>query len=208
MMIEKKNGVYTYNNETFNFDFTTGLTLSKKVTFVNSIVNTVVSDNYNSLIRDMMFDHMIIQMFTNVGNFYFKNTDDTISAIEQFLEETNIVDIVKANMNFGLIDELNTAVDKAIEYRTGIHPSPIADSISSLMSTIEKKVNEVDLTSMMEMAQKFANMTGEFTPESVMNAYMNSDLHKNNLEEIEEAKKQRAEFAKNMDMAIKSVNNK
>lgn len=208
MMIEKKNGVYTYNNETFNFDFTTGLTLSKKVTFVNSIVNTVVSDNYNSLIRDMMFDHMIIQMFTNVGNFYFKNTDDTISAIEQFLEETNIVDIVKANMNFGLIDELNIAVDKAIEYKTGIHPSPIADSISSLMSTIEKKVNEVDLTSMMEMAQKFANMTGEFTPESVMNAYMNSDLHKNNLEEIEEAKKQRAEFAKNMDMAIKSVNNK
>lgn len=206
MMIEKKNGVYTYNNETFNFDFTTGLTLSKKVTFVNSIVNTVVSDNYNSLIRDMMFDHMIIQMFTNVGNFYFKNTDDTISAIEQFLEETNIVDIVKANMNFGLIDELNIAVDKAIEYKTGIHPSPIADSISSLMSTIEKKINEVDLTSMMEMAQKFANMTGEFTPESVMNAYINSDLHKNNLEEIEEAKKQRAEFAK--DMAIKSVNNK
>lgn len=208
MMIEKKNGVYTYNNETFNFNFATGLTLSEKVAFVNSIVDTVVGNNYNSLIRDMMFDHMIVQTFTNVGNFYSKNTNDVISSIEQFLEETNIVDIVKANMNFGLIDELNTAVDKAIEYRTGIHPSPIADSISSLMSTIERKINEVDLTNMMEMAQKFANMTGELTPERVMNAYMNSDLHKSNLEEIEEAKKQRAELAKNIDTAIKSVNNK
>ena len=36
---------------------------------------------------------------------------------------------------------------------------------------------------------------------------MNTDIHKNNVIEIEEAKKQRTEFAKDMDAAIKSVNN-
>ena len=205
MMKEIKNGVYFYNDETFNFDFATSLTMSEKVTFVNSVTNTVVGNNYNSLIRDMMFDNMIVQLFTNVGNFYFKDVEDTVSAIEEFLEETSVAEIVKANMENGLLDELNKAVDKAIEYRTGIHPSPLSEALASLLSTIEKKINEVDLTSMADMAQKFVGMTGELTPESVMNAYMNSDFHQNNLAEIEKAKKQRAEFANDMDKAIKSV---
>lgn len=207
-MKETKNGVYTHNDKSYNFDFATNLTMSEKVVFVNSVVDTVVGDNYNSMVRDMMFDHMIVQLFTNVGNFYFKGADNEINAIEQFLEETYIVDIVKANMEDGLLDELNKAVDKAIEYRTGIHTNPLSEALASLVSTIEKKINEVDLTSMMDMAQKFASMTGKLTPESIMNAYMNSDLHQGNLAEIEEAKRQRAEFAKDMDEAIKAVNEK
>ena len=208
MMKEMKNGVYFYGDKTLNFDFVTSLTMSDKVTFVNSIVDTVVGNNYNSLIRNMMFDHMVVQLFTNVGNFYFKDADDTIDAIEQFLEETNIVDVVKANMEYGLLDELNKAVDKAIEYRTGIHVNPLSEAVSSLVSTIERKINEVDLSGMMEMAQKFASMTGELTPESIIDAYMNSGFHQSNLAEIGETKKQRVEFANDMDKAIKAVDKK
>ena len=208
MMNETKTGVYFYGDETLNFDFATSLTMSDKVAFVNAVTDTVVGNNYNSLIRDMMFDHMIIQLFTNIGNFYFKDADDTITAIEQFLYETNIVDIVKANMYDGILDELNKAVDKAIEYRTGIHINPLSEAIASLVSTLEKKINEVDLTSMMDMAQKFAGMTDELTPDSIVNAYINSDFHQCNLAEIEESKKQRAEFAKDMDKAIKAVDKK
>ena len=205
MMKNIKTGVYTHNDETFNFNFATSLTASEKITFVNSTVDTIVSDNYNSLIRDIMFDHMIIQLFTNVGSFYFKDAADVIDAIEQFLEETNIVDIVKANMEIGLLEELEKAVDKAIEYRTGIHPSPIADSLASLLSTLEKKVNEFDMGSMMGMAQKFAGMTDEFNLDNLVNAYMNSDIHQKNLEEIAESKKEKAEIAENLDKAIKIV---
>lgn len=188
MMNEMKTGVYFYGDEAIDFSFATNLTMSDKVAFVNAVTDTVVGNNYNSLIRDMMFDHMVVQLFTNVGNFYFKDAINTIDAIEKFLEETNIVEIVKANMDIELLDELNNATDKAIEYRTGIHPSPIADSLSSLLSTLEKKINEVDLDSMMSMAQKFASMTGELTPESIMNAYINSDIHKKNLAEIADVK--------------------
>lgn len=208
MMKEMKNGAYFHNDEAHNFNFVTNLTMSDKVTFVNSVADTVVGNNYNSLIRDMMFDHMIIQLFTDIGGFYFKDADDTIEAIEQFLEDTNIVDVVKANMDIGLLDELNKAVDKAIEYRTDIHPSPLNEALASLLSTLEKKVNEIDLGSAMDMVQKFVGMTGELTPESVVNAYVNSNIHQSNLAEVEEVKKQRAEFAKDMDKAIKAVNNK
>lgn len=198
-------GVYAKGEESFNFNFYTTLSMSEKVTFINSVVNTVVGDDYNFIVRPMIFDFMIVKMMTDVDTSFANNSNDTIDAIEQFLTETNIVDIVKANMEDSLIDNLNVAVDKAIEYRTGIHPSPIADALASLLSTLEKKVNELDLDDMMNMAQKFAGMTGELTPESIVNAYINSDIHKKNEIEIEEAKRQRAEFAEDMDKAIKLV---
>lgn len=200
-----KMGVYAKGEESFNFNFYTTLSMSEKVTFINSVVNTVVSDDYNFIVRPMIFDFMIVKMMTDVDTSFANNSNDTIDAIEQFLTETNIVDIVKANMEDSLIDNLNVAVDKAIEYRTGIHPSPIADALASLLSTLEKKVNELDLDDMMNMAQKFAGMTGELTPESIVNAYINSDIHKKNEIEIEEAKRQRAEFAEDMDKTIKLV---
>ena len=76
-----------------------------------------------------------------------------------------------------------------IQYLTGIHTNPIGESLASLFSTIEKKVNEIDLDSMMSMAQKFASMTEDFTMENLVKEYMNSDVHKENLAEIANSKK-------------------
>lgn len=200
-----KVGTYFYNDETLNFNFVTTLSASEKITFVNSVVNTIVDDNYNSIIRDIAFDYVVIRVFTDIDTTPLQNSEDMIDAIEQFLSETTIVDVVKVNMEDGLLDSLNEAVDKAIEYRTGIHPSPLNDALASLISTLEKKVNEIDLGSAMKMAKKFAGMTDEFNLENLVNAYMNSDIHKKNVVEIEEAKKQRVEIAENLDKAIKSV---
>lgn len=211
-MKNTKLGTYIRNDETYNFNFATDLSAHDKTVFVRTVVDTLVSeDSYDSIIRDMIFNFAIVMLFTDIDTSFTKAVDDEgeeISAlipIESFLEETNVVEIVKVNMEIGLLDELNKAVDKSIEYRTGIHPSPIADSLASLLSTLEKKINEIDLGSAMEMAQKFAGMTGEFTPESLVNAYMNSDFHQKNLDEIAESKKEKAKIAENLDKAIKIV---
>lgn len=208
-------GVYTYNEENYNFIFATDLSAFSKMVFVKSVVETIVSDNnYNSIIRDLIFDFNIIRVFTDIDTSFVNSKDDDgnsinpIIPIEEFLEDTNIVDIVKENMRIGLLDELNDAVNKSIQYLTGIHPNPLSESIANLINTIEKKINEVDLDSMMDMAKKFANMTEDFTIDNVINKYMESDTHKKNLIEIEAAKKQRAEFAKDMDKAIKLVTDK
>lgn len=184
-----KTGTYFYNDESYNFEFTTSLSVSKKISFINSIVDSVVDNNYYTVVRDMLFDFAIIRTFTYIDTTFVKNSDSMIDTIEEFLNETNIVDIVKANMEIGLLEELNEAVDKAIEYRTGIHPSPLNDALASLLSTLEKKVSEIDLSSAMGMAQKFAGMTGDLTPESLINAYMNSETHQNNVIEIAKSKK-------------------
>lgn len=208
-----KTGTYIRNDETFNFNFTTDISAFEKLIFVNSVVDSIVDENrYNSIVRDLIFDFNIIRVFTDIDTSFVSVKDDDgnsinpIIPIEQFLEKTNVVEIVKANVEIGLIDELNKAVDKSIEYMTGIHPNPINEALANLLGTIEKKVDEIDLDSMMGMAQKFAGMTEDFTMDNVINTYMNSDIHKRNLAEIEESKKQRAEFAKDMDKAIKLVN--
>ena len=189
MMNEMKTGTYFYNDETYNFNFRTDLSVAEKLRFVNSVVDLVVDETrYNSVIRDLIFDFYIVDIMTDVNTEELKDSLSFLNDVEDFLLSTNIIEIVKANAFPTLFDELNDAVNKSIAYRTGIHPSPLSNALSSLLSTLEKKINEVALDSMMVMAQKLAGMTGEFTPDSIVNAYMNSDMHKKNLAEIAEAK--------------------
>lgn len=197
MMKEIKNGVFTYNNKSYNFEFKTSLSAHDKQVFVKTVVGNLVDDaGYDVVIKDLIFDFVIIEVFTNIDTSFINMEDDEgndinpIIPIEHFLEETNVVDIVKENMETGLLDELNRAVDLDIQYLTGIHPNPLNEAITNLISTIEKKIREVDLDSMMSMAQKFAGMSEDFTLDNIVNAYMNSDIHKSNLAEIKEAKEE------------------
>jgi hypothetical protein len=207
-------GTYLHNDELHSFNFATNLSAYSKLIFVNSVADTLVDENrYDSIVRDLIFDFNIIRVFTDIDTSFVNIIDDEgnvinpIIPIECFLEETNIVEIIKENMNIGLLDELNDAVNKTIEYRTGIRFNPLNDAIASLVNTIERKISEIDLDSVMEMANIFSGLTGDITPESIVNAYLSSDTHKKNMTEIEESKKQKSEFAENMNDAIKSVNN-
>lgn len=193
-----KTGTYINytNNEVINFNFATDLSAYRKMMFVGYVVNSLVDDDhYDSIVRDLIFDFGLVSILTDIDTSFINQKDDKdnpinpIIFIEKFLEETNVVDVVKANMVEGLLEQLNKAVDKSIEYRTGIHPSPLNDALASLVNTLEKKINEFDMGSAMEMAQKFAGITGDLTVDNIVNAYMNSDLHKKNLKEIAKSKK-------------------
>ena len=206
-------GVYTHNDESYNFNFATSLSAHEKAIFVRTVVNTIVDDdNYDSVLRDIIFDYTTISMMTDIDTSFLKVADDNgnvvtdIDMLEEFLMSTNIVDIIKANAVPAIFEELSKAVDKSIQYRTGINPSPLSDALTSLVSTIEKKINEIDLDSMMGMAAKFMDMTDNLTPESIVNVYLSSDIHKKNLDEIEKAKKDKAEITKNLDKTINEVN--
>lgn len=189
-MNEMKTGVYFYNDESYDFDFYTKLSSAKKLEFVNSVVDLLIDENhYNSIIRDLIFDYYTIKVFTTIDTEELDNSLNFLNDVEDFLLSTNIVEVIRANAFPTLFDELNMAVDKSIQYLTGIHPSPLSDAFASLLSALEKKTNEVNLDSMMGMAQKIASMIGEFTPDSIVNAYMNSDMHKKNLEEIADSKR-------------------
>jgi hypothetical protein len=177
-----KMGVYTKGEEQVAFNFYTSLTASKKLTFVNSVVNTIIDDNYNSIIKDVVFDYIMIQVFTDIDTAPLEDIDK----IEEFLADTNVISIIKENVESGLIDELNKAVDMNIEYRTGIHKNPIGEVFANLLNTLENKIDNIniDTDSMMKMAEVFNGISGELTVDKVLEAYSKSDTFKKNRENM------------------------
>lgn len=172
-----KTGVYTKDGSDFSFDFHTSLPASKKVTFVDSMSKSLIDknrNNYNYIIRDMMFDFYLVISMTDVDVSDIAREGD-VDVIEEFLDSTNIVDIVKKNAEPGFIQELSDAVDLNLEYRTGVKIDPIAKALSSLLNTIEGKIPEYDMDKMFEISDALSGISGELTADKMLEAYMNND---------------------------------
>lgn len=179
-----KMGVYTRNGEEFPFNFYTALRVSDKVKFVNSVTSQVVSDTYNAVIRDLMFQYAIVDIFTDVDIAYIQTSDSPLELIEELLEETNIVDIVVDNAAVGLIAELNKAVDDNIEYLTGIHRNPINEGLGRLLDTVERKIADMDMSELMKAAQVINGIQGEFTMDKMLESYSKSDMFKEKYDQM------------------------
>lgn len=193
-----KTGAYTYKNESIPFNFYTELRAVDKIKFINAVCDTLIDTNYYSVIRDLVFDFQIVNVFTDVVVPELQDSPSPISIIEEFLDDTNIVEIVKANVDKKLIAELEKAVDENIEYRTGIHKNTLEDALTSLLHTVEQKINDVDTEGMMEMAMKLNSIFDELTPERILQAYSETDMFKNRIYEKEQERQ-------NHDVAIKKA---
>lgn len=172
-------GTYIKGDENFNFTFKTNPTMSEKLGFVSSVTDVLVGENYLSMLRDMVFDFYIISMFTDVDITSISNADNSIDKIEELLEETNIVDIVKANIDSKLLDELNEAVDNNIEYKTGIHKNALNEALSSLIKTLESKIEGVDTKAMMDLAGALSGVGEELTMDNLVQSYISSGVLEN-----------------------------
>ena len=58
-----KLGVYNLNGEDFTFNFKTSLSAIEKVYFVNSVTESLIDDNYNYVLKDLIFDFYIVDVF-------------------------------------------------------------------------------------------------------------------------------------------------
>lgn len=189
MNIEIKTGTYNRNGESIPFEFSTSLSASNKLNFVNSVVKVVVDDDdYNYVIENMIFDFYIVNYFTNIDVSEITESPNNIDMIEDFLNETDIVNIIKMNAVHGIINELEKAVSLNIEYKTGIHVNPISSSLSSLLDTIEQKVDGIDLEEMMGIAESIAGISDELTADKLLDAYAKTDIFKKNWENAESDK--------------------
>ena len=183
MKKEVMSSVYIKNGEEIAFAFYTSLRATDKIKFVNTVVNTLVGESYNSLIRDLIFDYIIIRNLTDVDTTYIDESPNSIDLIEDLLDETNIVKVVRANAS-ELIEELEKAVDENIEYKTGIHKNSFVESLAHLLGTLEKKISTIDTEEMMKAAQVLGNLSGEINAQDIFKAYGESDLFKERFAQI------------------------
>lgn len=188
------NDVYTRNGEEIEFNYYTNLSMSKKLAFVNTVVSVVVGDDYYyPMLKDMIFDFQLVNFFSDVdtGIDFDDDSVELLDKIDEFLYESNAADVLKLNIDFDVLTELYDSIDKAIEYKTGIHPSSIADGIASLLDTVEKKFAGIDMDSMKDMANVFGKLQGNITPEKMLEAYAKSDVFKQQRDEVVEKQAKR-----------------
>lgn len=179
MKNEVKTGVYTIDGKDNPFAFYTSLNAYRKSQFVVSVCNTLVGDNYNYVLDDLVFDYFIVAIFTDIDVSEVQKSDNGISAMEEFVEKFKpVIDTVKANAVDGVLDELRKAIDLNIEYRTGIHINPISSSLANLLDTLNNKFSVFDLDKMMEIAEPMSKIAGELTPEKMLDAYAKTNIFK------------------------------
>ena len=179
MKNEVKTGVYTIDGKDNPFAFYTSLKAYRKSQFVVSVCNTLVGDNYNYVLDDLVFDYFIVAIFTDIDVSEVQKSDNGISAMEEFVDKFKpVIDTVKANAVDGVLDELRNAIDLNIEYRTGIHINPISSSLANLIDTLNNKFSGFDLDKMMEIAEPMSKIAGELTPEKMLDAYAKTNIFK------------------------------
>lgn len=186
--------MYVRDGKSIEFNYYTDISVSKKIAFVDSVVGTVVGDGYYyPMLRDMMFDFQLVNFFTDVdtGIDFDDDSGELIDEIDAFLSDGNLVDILKVSINIDVLMGLADSVDKTIEYKTGIHPSPIVDAVASLLDTVEKKFSGIDVDSMAGMAKVFGKLQGDITPEKMLEAYANSDIFKKQHDDVINAQAKR-----------------
>lgn len=179
MKNEVKTGVYTIDGKDNPFAFYTSLNAYRKSQFVVSVCNTLVGDNYNYVLDDLVFDYFIVAIFTDIDVSEVQKSDNGISAMEEFVDKFKpVIDTVKANAVDGVLDELRNAIDLNIEYRTGIHINPISSSLANLIDTLNNKFSGFNLDKMMEIAEPMSKIAGELTPEKMLDAYAKTNIFK------------------------------
>lgn len=176
------------------YSYWTNISTTQKALFVQFVVGALVTDDfYNGILKDMLIKRTVISLFTDVpmGNPEDKDfTEDMvdISNIEKseiFVEQSGVYETVMEHMEPGVMAPILKSIDENIEYKTGIQQHGLEKSVTELIEKLTEKVVAMDVDSLNTVLGKVASMQGDFTPENVLNAYMGTDMFKQNVAERE-----------------------
>ena len=163
-----------------DFKYRTELTLQQKVSFANFVLGVIFDDDYCfSIIKNEVFDIALIYMFTDVLQ-YDEDFTFSLNNIDEMLNTTNVIDILKKEIDNDLIKDLNEVIDINIAYKTGVNVNSISTSFSSLLKTIENKVSDFDVDEFSNTLKKFGDITNGISPDKIMELYTKTDAYKKN----------------------------
>lgn len=163
-----------------DFKYRTELTLQQKVSFVNFVLGVIFDDDYCfSIIKNEVFDIALIYMFTDVLK-YDEDFTFSLNNIDEMLNTTNVIEILKNEIDKDLIKDLNEVIDINIAYKTGVNVNSISTSFSSLLKTIENKVSDFDVDEFSNTLKKFGDITNGMSPDKIMELYTKTDAYKKN----------------------------
>lgn len=170
------------------FEYTIALTLKQKTTFVNNVLEVLFQNDYcYSIIKNEIINIMIIDSFTNI----FKTDEDfdySLNKIEEFLSNTNVLDVLRKEIPSELIKELTDVIDRNIAYKTGVNENDLSTVLSSLLKTIEDKISDFDVNELTTTLKEFSKITDGLSQEKILDLYTKTDAYKENYENVVQSK--------------------
>lgn len=164
----------TLNGEVVEFNCITNPSMTELQLFVDRVVGAIVSDDlYRPLLRDTMFDFFLISDFTDIDLSDFEENSDAIE-IERFVKNNTISDEIKREWGQNIISMLNDALDACVAFKTGFDPHGVSYELKRLVNYINSYVNEVNIDDVKEFMNRFNQIGGDITPESVVESYIKS----------------------------------
>jgi len=138
---------YLYNGEEHTLNIKSDISVMRKASFVKTVCDLLVTDGiYLSILRPTVFYFCVGRYFTDDEMFRLAGADIDLDALEDFFNNSGFIGIVKASIEKGVLDELDTAVDDAVASKTGVYPNHAGRAVKSLIQTIAEKVNTFDFT--------------------------------------------------------------
>lgn len=170
------------------FEYVKKLTMRQKVDFVNNVLEVLFQNDYcYSIIKNEIVYIMLIDTFTNI----LKTDEDfgyKLNEIEEFLSNTNAIDVLLKEIPSAYIRELDEVIDENIAYKTGINKDNLSTAFSSLLRTIENKVSDFDMNELTTTLKELGDMTSGLSQETLMDLYTKTDAYKENYENVVQSK--------------------
>lgn len=183
--------VYTYNGEDVEFQYSSSATYLEQITFVNTVTSVVANEDYMPLLKDIIFNYTLVSMFTDIDVTMFETKGNVdIDTFADFDKQTGVSDFLKSVIDEDIIYSLNDSVDCNIAYKTGIHRDSVSTAIVDLIKVAERKLSawdgNIDSKEVAKFIEKFN--VSDLNAESVVKTYLNTDIHKNKVSDVVEAK--------------------
>lgn len=170
-------GLTYYNkkeNKEYEFSCKEDISLSKKLVFVKSVIDTLFqNDFYNYIMKDCIFYYKLITTFTDINFDNIDEEESLIDYVDEFINETDIIEKINDNVAENVISDLYNAVNKSIAYKTGI--SDFSENLGLLINNINSFItnsdNNIDLIRNFMEKINGLNLTNDELIEKIIKLY-------------------------------------
>lgn len=173
---------FEYNGERVDFHYKTEITPTEMMQFVDNVIVAVVGNNYYPFLLDLVFNYEIIRRFTDIDVDSYVAYPDAFDDCAEFFKKSDLSTNIKIDIPSNVYDALYIAVATAIEYKTGVHSSPIELSVSNLINTIDDKIGSIDFVNMSELSGMINGLRGELNMDKLLDAYGQRKFYKNGID--------------------------
>lgn len=178
-------GQFTYKDETYDVKYTDTLTTFEKLQFINNTVSWVVGEDYRPILKRFAYRYNLC-LLSDVDFNQFVSADENgnnIAELIEFIDNADLPDMIEAELDTAVVNELKENIDLDIEYRTGIHRDSISSAVSDLINKFSKKMDEVLTPDALDALTKIASMTDP-EPKEMVNAFIDNNEHHEQIEAL------------------------